>query len=87
MIVGSVHFVEFVELMFWLGEVGYDGWLSMDQYPYREEGKAALQGSVEFLQGIEAMLDESAKTEIRDIIVRGEAVEAAAWIRSKLFRR
>lgn len=87
MIVGSVHFVEFVELMFWLKEIGYDGWFSMDQYPYREDGKAALQGSVEFLQGIEAMLDESARAEIRGIIARGEAVEAAAWFRSKLFRR
>jgi xylose isomerase len=87
MIVGSVHFTEFVELMFWLKEIGYDGWFSMDQYPYREDGKAALQGSVEFLQGIEAMLDETARKEIRGIIARGQAVESAAWFRSRLFRR
>jgi sugar phosphate isomerase/epimerase len=87
MMVGSVHFVEYIELMFWLKEIGYDGWLSMDQYPYREDGKGALQGSVEFLQGIEAMLDDSARAEIRAIIARGEAVEAMAWFRSKIFRR
>jgi sugar phosphate isomerase/epimerase len=87
MIVGSVHFAEFVELMFWLGEIGYDGWLSMDQYPYREDGKGAVQGSVEFVQGVEKMLDSSAKEEIRGIISRGDAVEATAFIRSKLFRR
>jgi len=87
MIVGSVHFAEYVELMFWLKEIGYEGWFSMDQYPYREDGKGALQGSVEFLQGIDAMLDETARGEIRGIIERGEAVESTAWFRKKLFRK
>lgn len=87
MIVGSVHFAEYVELLFWLSEVGYDGWYSMDQYPYREDGQAALRGSVEFLQGIEELLDRTAKEELRGIISRGKAVEYAAWLRAKLFRR
>ena len=86
MIVGSIHMVEFIELMFWLDEVHYDGWLSMDQYPYREDGKAALQGSVEFLQGLEALLDSKAKAEIRTLIANGEATEAMAWVRSRIFR-
>ena len=51
MIVGSVHLVEFVELWFWLQELGYQGWYSMDQYPYREDGQGALRASVEFLTG------------------------------------
>ena len=87
MIVGSVHFAEFLELLFWLGEVGYDGWLSMDQYPYREDGKGAVQGSVEFVQGVEGMLDAPAREKMRGIVARGDAVEAAAWFRSVLFRR
>jgi len=85
MIVGSVHFVEFVELLFWLKEVGYSGWYSMDQYPYREEAQGALRGSVEFLQGIEAMLDAKSMDEIRAVIAEGDAVKSTAWIRSRLF--
>ena len=87
MIVGSVHFAEFVELMFWLKEVGYDGWYSMDQYPYREDGQGALRGSVEFLMGLEAMLDGGAMSEIRALIAEGDAIKSAAWVRSKLFRK
>ncbi|MDX9956968.1 MAG: sugar phosphate isomerase/epimerase family protein [Clostridia bacterium] len=87
MIVGSVHFVEFVELMFWLKEIGYDSWYSMDQYPYREDGQGALRASVEFLQGIETMLDTIAMSELRDIISRGDPVESTKWIRGKLFRK
>lgn len=87
MIVGSVHFVEFVELLFWLKEVGYDSWYSMDQYPYREDGQEALRASVEFLQGIDALLDDKAMTELRGIIAKGDPVESTRWVRSRLFKK
>ncbi len=85
MIVGSVHFVEYIELLFWLKEIGYDSWYSMDQYPYREDGQGAVRGSVEFLQGIEAMLDDRAMGELRLIIAAGDPVRSTAWVREKLF--
>ncbi|SLM17662.1 Xylose isomerase [uncultured spirochete] len=85
MIVGSVHFVEFVELLFWLKEIGYSGWYSMDQYPYREDAQGALRNSVEFLQGIEAMLDAKSMEEIRSVIAEGDAVKSTAWLKSKIF--
>jgi len=86
MIVGSVHLVEFVELWFWLKELGYQGWYSMDQYPYREDGQGALRASVEFLTSIDEILDDAARAELRAIIGRGDPLESTAWIRSKLFR-
>jgi xylose isomerase len=85
MIVGAVHFVEYVELLYWLNELKYDGWYSMDQYPYREDGQAALQSSVEFLQGIEAMLTPAAVEELRSIISRGDPIESTKFIRKLLF--
>ena len=85
MIVGSVHFVEFIELLFWLKELGYPGWYSMDQYPYREDGQGALRGSVEFLMGIDAMLDPSSMSELRALVAAGDAVRSTAWVRGKLF--
>jgi xylose isomerase len=87
MIVGSVHFAEFVELMFWLKEVGYDSWYSMDQYPYREDGEAALRASVEFVQGVEAMLDAQSMAELREIVASGDPIRSTKWIRSRLFGR
>ena len=85
MIVGSVHLVEFIELLFWLKELGYDGWYSMDQYPYREDAQGALRNSVEFLQDIEAMLTEKSREEIRALLAAGDAVKSTSWIRSKIF--
>lgn len=87
MIVGSVHLVEFVELWFWLKELGYQGWYSMDQYPYREDGQGALRASVEFLTGVDELLTEPARAELRAIIARGDPLESTAWIRRHVFGR
>jgi sugar phosphate isomerase/epimerase len=87
MIVGSVHFVEFIELMYWLKELDYSGWYSMDQYPYREDGQGALRSSVEFLQGIESMLDAGAMGELKSLVAAGDAIKSTAWVRSRLFGR
>jgi sugar phosphate isomerase/epimerase len=83
MIVGSVHFVEFVELLFWLRECGYKGWYSMDQYPYREEAQGALRESIEFLKAIDRLLDSRSMEEIRGLVRAGDAVASTRWVRKR----
>ncbi|MBN1836193.1 MAG: sugar phosphate isomerase/epimerase [Spirochaetales bacterium] len=85
MIVGSVHLVEYLELLFWLRETGYQGWYSMDQYPYREDAQGALRESVEFLKALERLLDERSMGEIRELLKRGDAVKSSEWIRKRVF--
>lgn len=87
MIVGSVHLVEYVELLYWLQETGYQGWYSMDQYPYREDGAAAVRESVAFLREIEALLTSQHREEIRDLIAKGDATATTRWMRELLFSR
>ena len=86
MIVGSVHFPLYVETLFWLKETHYDGWYSMDQYPYREDGQGALRESVEFLQMIEEKLTPSTIKEMRDIVTTGNAVRTQKWLRQTFFK-
>jgi sugar phosphate isomerase/epimerase len=81
MIVGSVHFVEFLELLFWLKETEYGGWYSMDQYPYRENGAKAVNESVLFLQGIERILTPERRDVIRALIAKGDATATAGFVR------
>ncbi|NQS89270.1 TIM barrel protein [Patescibacteria group bacterium] len=38
MIVGTVHFWETIEFLYWLNEIKYDGWYNFDIFPYRENG-------------------------------------------------
>ncbi|MDR0902249.1 MAG: sugar phosphate isomerase/epimerase [Opitutaceae bacterium] len=81
MIVGSLHFVEYLELLFWLRESGYDGWYSMDQYPYREDGAKAVRESVRFLQGVEQLLTPKNIKTIRELAATGDATASTAFTR------
>jgi len=85
MIVGSLHTVEYFELLFWLKEAGYDGWYSMDQYPYREDGAAAVRESVAFLRSVERLLTAERMEEIRGLIASGDATASTRWMRELLF--
>jgi xylose isomerase len=46
MIVGSVHLWETLELFYILHRIGYDGWYSLDVFPYREENIPSIQSSL-----------------------------------------
>lgn len=87
MIVGSLHVVEYFELLFWLKEAGYDGWYSMDQYPYREDGAAAVRESVAFLRSVEGLLTGERMLEMRGLIAKGDATASTRWMRELLFGR
>ena len=85
MIVGSLHVVEYFELLFWLKETDYTGWYSMDQYPYREDGAAAVAESVAFLRSIEDLLTPERMAEMRCLIASGDATASTRWMRQLLF--
>jgi len=85
MIVGALHTVEYFELLFWLGETGYSGWYSMDQYPYREDGTEAVQESVSFLRSVERALTQARRTELRELVSSGDATASTRWMREVLF--
>ncbi len=55
--IGSVHFLHFVELFYWLKKMGYQGWYSLDMYPYRDDADEASRASVTFIRGVESLID------------------------------
>jgi len=83
MIVSSVHFTTYVELMFWLKKTGYEGWLSMDQYPYREDAIGAISESILWVKKYEQIVEQY-YTEIETLIKLNDAVETSRFMR-KLF--
>jgi xylose isomerase len=83
MIVGTVHSVAYLETLYWLDRCGYAGWLSMDQYPYREDAAAAIGESILWLTRFSAMLEEY-RAEIDNLVERQNAVETSRFLRSVL---
>lgn len=87
MIVGSIHFTQYVELCYWLKKIGYDGWHSMDQYPYREDAVRAISESIAMLRAIEDALTPSRLTKIDELLQTGDATRSARWVREFIFGR
>jgi sugar phosphate isomerase/epimerase len=63
--IGTVHFMQFLELFYWLDKLGYDGWMSLDLYPYREDPSEACQTSVHF---VKKMLEKSGNADFQAMV-------------------
>ena len=81
MIVGSVHSVEYIEMLYWLDECNYSGWFSMDQYPYREDAASAIQESINWLKYFDDLLATN-RSRLRDTVKEGNAVTTSKLLRS-----
>lgn len=83
MIVGSVHTVCYVETLYWLDRCGYDGWLSMDQYPYREDAAGAIGESIQWLVKFDEVVAAN-RARIDELIKLGDPVETSRFLRGVL---
>ncbi len=81
MIVGSVHTISFLEFFFWLRKTGYQGYMTIDQFPYREDGRDAVAESAEWLDYLESLIDRADMDEIEKVVHSGDAVQASRLMR------
>jgi xylose isomerase len=84
MIVGSVHSTIYVDLLYNLKKTGYAGWLSMDQYPYREDATDAIAESIHWVRAFEQIVEEN-MAEIDALVRRNDAVATSRFMRKVLF--
>ena len=80
MMVGSVHSIVYLELLYWLDECGYGGWFSMDQYPYREDATGAISESVNWLKKFDSVITDN-RDSIKNTIKEGDAVKTSKLMR------
>lgn len=85
MIVGSVHTIAHLEALYWLDRTGYAGWLSMDQYPYREDAAGAIGESILYLHRMDEILEDW-RGELDALVAEGDAVKMAGVMRKIILR-
>ena len=83
MIVGTIHSVCYIEMLYWLDRCGYDGYLSMDQYPYREDAAGAIGESIEWLCKFDTIVQEH-RNKIDELIHLDDAIETSRFLRTVL---
>ncbi|MFZ2656767.1 MAG: sugar phosphate isomerase/epimerase family protein [Victivallales bacterium] len=86
MITGSVHTIEYIELLYWLKASGYSGWMSVDQYPYREDSVKAVEQSIKWLMTFEKVAGRIDKSELRKILNAQDAVKSTEFLRELIFK-
>lgn len=85
MIVGTVHTIPFIELFYWLKKTEYKGWISTDQYPYREDGQKAVRESIEWMLTLNRIANKMDSKEVENIFRTGDATEASKMLRKYMF--
>jgi sugar phosphate isomerase/epimerase len=86
MLVASVNVSNYIEIIYWLKRIEYDGWYSFDIYPYRENGIGSIQECIKWTNNVFNILEEFDESEIEEIINKGDALESAALMRKMIFR-
>ena len=85
MIVGSVHTLECLEFFYWLRRTGYDGWMTIDQFPYRENGRDAVAESAAWLHALEQKIAQMDSEIIEDVLRKKDGIAASRLMRRILF--
>jgi xylose isomerase len=84
--VGSVHPWEMVEFLLTLDEVGYDGWLTLDLVPTREDVVAACAQSIRALDVYKELVRRIDRAALRQVQQEMDAVEAQRLIHETLLK-
>ena len=85
MIVGTVHTLEYLEFFYWLKRTGFDGYLVIDQFPYREDGRDAVSESAEWLDVLQEAAARIDEKEAERVLAARDGVEASRFMRKVLF--
>jgi len=85
LMVGTVHTIEFLEFIYWIRKTGYNGWFTMDQFPYREDGRDAIDESTRWFDALETVMDNANMDEIADVLKKKDAVLSSKLMRKLLF--
>lgn len=85
MIVGSVRFIEYIELCYALRKIGYDGWCSVDIFPSRENAIEAARESIAYMSMFDSFVDKIGAERIEECIKRGDAAFVSRTIRETIF--
>lgn len=85
MVVGSVHFLEFIEAIYILKKYKYKGFIAVDIFPYREMQFEAVSESIRYVQAYDRLIEKIGMDKIEEIIEEGNSTKMLQVFREALF--
>ncbi len=86
MIVGSLRLTEYIEMFYSLRKVGYEGFISVDIFPYREDQYEATRQSVLNMKKYDEIIDMVGFERMGDAIQNADPCEMTKLLREAIFR-
>jgi sugar phosphate isomerase/epimerase len=82
---GTKHFLEYVEFIWQLRRVGYDGWFTSDTSPTRWDVAGTFEANARLSAKIERLLDNVGVEELTALVNRGDYLATWKFIESRIF--
>lgn len=86
LMVASVNWKETLEFLYYVVRSGYDGWYTMDVFPYRENGHDAIQACVESTEYYLDLAKNIPEKELKKAFAQSDAIKSQQVLREYLFK-
>ena len=80
----SIHTIEYLELLYWLEKLEYNGYYSLDINPYREDSVQVVQESFAWILGLRRVLDKIGYERIAEKMEKEDHVAVTSLIREMM---
>ena len=85
--VGSVHFLDTLEWLYWADKTGYDGYFTLDIWPARMDTVDAIKESIEWIKDMRSALGRIGDERIEELIREGHPARTMRAVREAVFRQ
>jgi sugar phosphate isomerase/epimerase len=86
MVIGSIHFLEIMEMLYWLERVKYEGWLSFDPHASLEDPTRCVEESLRYVQGMIKVLEKIGKGASEEAIATRQVTEIMSLVADHIFK-
>ena len=84
MMFASVNIPETLEFVYWLKRLNYDGWLTLDIFPYREDKIPVVRNCFAWLKTLSAAVEGTGTADIEAVLQAADANRSVALVREML---
>jgi len=85
MLAVSIHLQETLEFMYYLEKTGYDGWIGLDIFPFRMDGRTAADLCIKNLRSVEKILNRIYRDKLENAMNSLDAGNSQDVIRKAIF--
>ncbi|MCL5986294.1 MAG: sugar phosphate isomerase/epimerase [Actinobacteria bacterium] len=86
LMVGSVHTIATLEYLYWLERIKYSGYITLDIFPYRENGVEAATECVEWIKRLRNIIATFDEDELEALFAKNDGVASMKFVREKMLK-